>query len=241
MEFVAFTYVGNFMEKEVVDEVVFTVFDEANRFFHESGIPLRFLYINKLKLEPGYLISLNTPEGKIRVYPLEALVDVLHAKLLHEISGRPGIKMDKIFALTTFPLVSRNPYFDFYERFLGIHETRLGLRIMVLSMKPFEPPGLQELLKAAAEGKRDPETMGRIKNELTLFKSRVFKGVLHEIGHGFGLEHCPNDCVMNPPLSMEEWDSRFPSYCDSCFINLKRAVEWSELTLGQRGRERPRS
>lgn len=232
MEFIAFTYVGNFMEKEVIDEVVFTVFDEANRFFHENDIPLRFLYIDKLKLEPGYLISLNTPEGKIRVYPLEALVDVLHARLLQEIEERPDIRMNKIFALTTFPLVSRNPYFDFYEKFLGIHETRLGLRIMVLSMKPFEPEGLNEMLKEIAGGENpDPGLRRNVREQLTLFKDRVLKGVLHEIGHGFGLEHCSNDCVMNSPASMEEWDSRFPGYCDSCFINLKRAVEWSELSL----------
>ncbi|ASJ09337.1 peptidase M54 [Thermococcus siculi] len=228
MEFIAFTYVGNFMEREVIDEVVFTVFDEANRFFHESDIPLRFLYIGKLKLEPGYLINLTTPEGKIRVYPLEALVDVLHARLLREIEKNPELKMNKIFALTTFPLVSRNPYFDFYERFLGIHETRLGLRIMVLSMKPFEPEGLGELLKRTP----DEDTKRLVRERLTLFKDRVLKGVLHEIGHGFGLEHCRNDCVMNSPSSMEDWDSRFPGYCDSCFINLKRAVEWSELSLG---------
>ncbi|ASJ12596.1 zinc metalloprotease [Thermococcus thioreducens] len=233
MEFIAFTYVGNFMEREVIDEVVFTVFDEANRFFRENDISLRFLYIGKLKLEPGYLISLNTPEGKMRVYPLEALVDVLHARLLHEIEERPDIRMDKIFALTTFPLVSRNPYFDFYERFLGIHETRLGLRIMVLSMKPFEPPELGELLKAASGSETpDEEIKRRVRGGLSLFKDRVLKGVLHEVGHGFGLEHCSNDCVMNSPSTMEEWDSRMLGYCDSCFINLKRAVEWSEFNLG---------
>ncbi len=233
MEFIAFTYVGNFVEKEIIDRVVFDVFDEANRFFEEGGIPLRFLYIGKLKLEPGYLINLNTPNGKMRVYPLEALVDVLHARLLQEIEERPGIEMDKIFALTTFPLVSRNPYFDFYERFLGIHETRLGLRIMVLSMKPFEPPELSQRLKALKEAP-DPELKRAVKDELELFKRRLLKGVLHEVGHGFGLEHCSNDCVMNSPSSMEEWDSLFLGYCDSCFINLKRAVEWSEFRFRSR-------
>jgi len=227
MEFIAFTYVGNFVKEEVIREVVFSVFDEANHFFEESDIPLRFLYIGKLKLEPGYLISLNTPEGKVRVYPLEALVDVLHAKLLNEIEERPDIKMNKIFALTTFPLVSRNPYFDFFEKFLGIHETRIGLRIMVLSMKPFEPPELSELLKKPGEnGNRE-----LLRSKLELFKNRLLKGVLHEVGHSFGLDHCTNNCVMNSPSSMEEWDSRMLGYCDSCFISLKRAVEWSDLNL----------
>jgi len=222
MEFIAFTYVGNFISENLIKEVVFDVFDEANRFFEENNLPLRFLYVGKLKLEPGYLINIPTPEGTIRAYPLEALVDVLHARLLQEIEERPDIKMNKIFALTTFPLVSRNPYFDFYEKFLGIHETRLGIRIMVLSMKPFEPPELSGLLKTAVgdEG-LERESQNRLRASLELFKARLLKGVLHEVGHGFGLEHCTNQCVMNPPASMEEWDSRVPGYCRTCFLRLR--------------------
>lgn len=228
MEFIAFTYINNFMDRKVVEDVVFSVVDEANRYFKESGIDVRLLYIGQLRLEPGYLISLNTPEGTLRVYPLEAIIDVLHARLLEEIERDPGVRMNKIFALTTFPLVSRNPYFDFYERFLGIQETRLGLRIMVLSMKPFEPPELKSLLPARGSG----VPLDELKRHLTTFKDRVLKGLLHEVGHGFGLEHCTNECVMNPPDSIEEWDSRPAGYCHSCFIDLKRAVEWSELSLG---------
>ncbi|QDA31421.1 peptidase M54 [Thermococcus indicus] len=222
MEFIAFTYVGNFISDGLIKEVVFDVFDGANRFFEENNLPLRFLYVGKLKLEPGYLIDIYTPEGKIRAYPLEALVDVLHAKLIHEIEERPDIRMDKMFALTTFPLVSRNPYFDFYEKFLGIHETRLGLRMMVLSMKPFEPPELSRLLKkAGVENGPEKESQGHLKASLELFKARLLKGVLHEVGHGFGLEHCTNQCVMNPPASMEEWDLRVPGYCRKCLLKLK--------------------
>lgn len=228
MEFIAFTYAGNFVKEEVIKEVVFTVFDEANRFFEENGLPLRFLYIGKLKLEPGYLINIYTSGGKIRAYPIEVLVEVLHAKLLNEIEERPNIKMNKIFALTTFPLVSRNPYFDFYEKFLGIHETLIGLRVMVLSMKPFEPPELSEFLKRADEEGVSEEEKALIKGELELFKNRLLKGVLHEVGHSFDLGHCSNQCIMNSPSTMEEWDSRMLGYCDSCFISLKRAVEWSE-------------
>ncbi len=221
MEFIAFTYINNFMDRRVVEDVVFSVVDEANRFFRENGIDVRLLYIGQLRLEPGYLISLSTGEGTLKVYPLEAIIDVLHARLLEEIERDPKIKMNKIFALTTFPLVSRNPYFDFYERFLGIQETRLGLRIMVLSMKPFEPLGLGSLL---SEGESGEET----RKSLRTFKDRVLKGLLHEVGHGFGLKHCNNECVMNPPNSIEEWDSRPVGYCHSCFVDLKRAVEWSE-------------
>ncbi|ASJ11239.1 peptidase M54 [Thermococcus sp. P6] len=226
MEFIAFTYTENFTENGPVKEVIFDVFEMVNHFFKENDLPIRFVYVGKMKLEPGYLITIRTPEGNVRAYPLEVLVEVLHARLLNKIENT-GIRMSRIFALTAFPLVSRNPYFDFYEKFLGIQETILKLRVMLLSIKPFEPPGLSELLRRAGSGnlsKEERELMGR---KLRLFKNRLVKGVLHEVGHGFGLSHCNNNCVMNPPSSMEEWDSRMLGYCDSCFIDLKRAVEWS--------------
>ncbi|ASI98992.1 zinc metalloprotease [Thermococcus celer] len=228
MEFIAFTYVGNFVNDGVMKEVVFDVFDGANRFFEENNLPLRFLYIGKLKLEPGYLINIYSGEEKIKAYPVEVLVEVLHAKLLGEIEEKPDIRMNRIFALTTFPLVSRNPYFDFYEKFLGVQETLVGLRVMLLSMKPFEPPELSELIKTVQRGSASPAERALLREKLELFKNRLLKGVLHEVGHGFDLGHCTNDCVMNPPSSMGEWDSRMLGYCDSCFINLKRALEWSE-------------
>ncbi len=225
MEFIAFTYVGNFVDRRVIDEVVFNVFDEANRFFDEENLPLRFLYIGRLKLEPGYLINLTTAEGRIMVYPLEALVELLYSRLLREMEGQRGIRMNKIFALTTFPLVSRNRYFDFYEKFLGVHETLLGLRMMMLSMKPFEPEGLSRLLAAGKTGEDlDVDVKRQVKMKLHLFKDRLLKGVLHEVGHSFGLEHCHNQCVMNSPASMEEWDLRTPGYCDDCMAKLRTSL-----------------
>jgi len=211
VEFVAATYIGNFNDRELI----FEVYDEVNRYFSEEGLPLRLLYVGRLEVGPGYVINIQTENGSMKLYPLEAIIEALHSKLLQEIENKGDIRMNKIFALAAFPLVSRNPYFDFFERFFGIQGEVAGLKMMVLSVKPFE---------SGIEGSENPRE---------LLKRRLVKGVLHEIGHGFGLRHCRNDCVMNPPEKMEEWDSRYPGYCDSCFINLKRAVEWSELSLSQ--------
>ncbi|HDZ35552.1 MAG TPA: peptidase M54, partial [Thermococcus sp.] len=83
-------------------------------------------------------------------------------------------------------------------------------------------PELSGLLKTAVgdEG-LERESQNRLRASLELFKARLLKGVLHEVGHGFGLEHCTNQCVMNPPASMEEWDSRVPGYCRTCFLRLR--------------------
>jgi len=234
MEFIGFTYVTNFLEN-TLRNAMFEVIDEANKLFRDWGLRLRFIYLDSLTLEPGYLINVKTPEGTMRLYPLEVLVDFLDYRLKSEIEKNDGIKMNKILGLISFPLASRSRYFDFYESFLGFQAERLGRRILVLSMRPFESDVLRMALRTLESPHVEDDVKrlaGRIlSHELEAFKRRLLKGILHEVGHAFGLEHCPNPCVMNPPATMEEWDSRPVVFCNSCFTNLKRAVEEHRLSL----------
>ncbi|HIP88461.1 MAG TPA: peptidase M54, partial [Thermococcus paralvinellae] len=48
---------------------------------------------------------------------------------------------------------------------------------------------------------------------------------LHELGHAFGLNHCSKNCVMNPPSTIKEWDSRIPDFCSKCLSKLKTNVK----------------
>jgi archaemetzincin len=97
-----------------------------------------------------------------------------------------------------------------------------------LSMRPFESDSMRMALKILD----NPLVDGEIRNlaqrvlsrEAPIFKTRLVKGMLHEIGHAFGLQHCSNDCVMNPPATIEEWDSRFFGYCDQCMMKLREGL-----------------
>ncbi|ASJ02483.1 peptidase M54 [Thermococcus profundus] len=202
LSYIGATYIGNFTDKNLI----FEVFDEANRYLAQNDLPIRFLYLGKLEVGPGYLINIPVGDKQVKGYPLEALIEALYARLLQEIHKDESFQMRRIFGLTTFPLVSRNQYFHIYEKFLGFQQDILGMKIMVLSMKPFES--------------EDKELM----------KSRIFKGVLHELGHSFELEHCPNECVMNPPSDIDDWDRRPPAYCSSCMRKLQGALT-AELLL----------
>ncbi|MDD1741842.1 MAG: archaemetzincin family Zn-dependent metalloprotease [Methanotrichaceae archaeon] len=50
-----------------------------------------------------------------------------------------------------------------------------------------------------------------------LFKLRALKEAVHEIGHVFGLDHCPNRrCVMHFSNSISDTDLKDYRYCRSC-------------------------
>ncbi|MFP4081902.1 MAG: archaemetzincin family Zn-dependent metalloprotease [Candidatus Aminicenantes bacterium] len=51
----------------------------------------------------------------------------------------------------------------------------------------------------------------------TLFLERTVKEAVHELGHTFGLRHCPNqECVMHFSNSLSDTDRKSPSFCSRC-------------------------
>lgn len=68
------------------------------------------------------------------------------------------------------------------------------------------------------------ELYSGVKNE-ELFYNRIYKELLHELGHNFGLLHCENwDCVMHSSSIIEEVDIRGEYYCKECSKNINRLL-----------------
>lgn len=64
------------------------------------------------------------------------------------------------------------------------------------------------------------EFYGLEKNE-NLFLQRVFKEAVHEIGHAFGLGHCPiGRCVMYFSNSITDTDAKAKDFCQDCKIKI---------------------
>ncbi len=58
-----------------------------------------------------------------------------------------------------------------------------------------------------------------------LFKTRVFKEMLHELGHCFGLKHCANDCAMRFSNSLFEVDTKNKYLCEKCYNYIMLKLE----------------
>ncbi|MDH4217894.1 MAG: archaemetzincin family Zn-dependent metalloprotease [Candidatus Aminicenantes bacterium] len=58
-----------------------------------------------------------------------------------------------------------------------------------------------------------------------LFLKRIKKEAVHELGHTFGLRHCPNsDCVMCFSNSLHDTDRKSAEFCQSCKTRLEQLL-----------------
>ncbi|CAB49271.1 zinc metalloprotease [Pyrococcus abyssi] len=197
MDKIAFVYMGG----DEFEWLFFEVYDRVNRYLRDVGLGVTLVYAGRIKLPPGMLIRVETEDGYVKMYSFEAVVEALYGKLVEMKNSVNDDSFTKIFGITTLPIGSRKQYFEIYKKYLGIEVSIGNYNVLVLSIKPFYTENRE------------------------LFIERVFKGVLHELGHLYGLPHCNNDCVMNPPEDLREWDLRAPTYCNPCLMELKRKLK----------------
>ena len=62
-----------------------------------------------------------------------------------------------------------------------------------------------------------------LKPDELLFRDRIVKEAVHELGHSFGLHHCANKkCVMHFSNSLKDTDFKQGSFCSNC----KKGIEY---------------
>jgi archaemetzincin len=55
-----------------------------------------------------------------------------------------------------------------------------------------------------------------------IFRERAVKEAVHELGHTFGLGHCPDSsCVMHFSNCLDDTDRKGKEYCPECRAKLR--------------------
>jgi len=68
----------------------------------------------------------------------------------------------------------------------------------------------------------DPAFYGMVPNK-GIFRHRMVKEAVHELGHTLGFQHCPNKyCVMHFSNSLWDTDVKEDSFCKWCLARIKR-------------------
>lgn len=65
------------------------------------------------------------------------------------------------------------------------------------------------------------ETFYRHPENKSLLELRILKEALHELGHTFGLSHCPNECVMQFSNRLLYTDKKPARFCADCLEDLE--------------------
>ncbi|MCM8761352.1 MAG: archaemetzincin family Zn-dependent metalloprotease [Candidatus Omnitrophica bacterium] len=87
-------------------------------------------------------------------------------------------------------------------------------------------------------------SLARLKNEFygmktnsALFNDRVVKEAVHELGHTWGMDHCPNSrCVMYFSNNLQDTDRKRDNFCLDCRIKLGKRYSGGGL-LGEKARK----
>ncbi len=104
-------------------------------------------------------------------------------------------------------------------------------RVLGLADVDCYAPGLNFIFgQAALRGREAFVALPRLRpsfyglpDDLPLFRQRVLKEAVHELGHTWGLGHCPDPrCVMHFSNTLHDTDVKGASFCSRCRQNLPR-------------------
>lgn len=113
------------------------------------------------------------------------------------------------------PILARidKMYDEYRGRVLGVTTKDLCIPILTFVFGEAQLRGRAAVVSTC---RLKQEFYGLPANE-ELFFERLVKESMHELGHTFGLKHCPDwQCVMHPSNGVEEIDIKGAEFCPTC-------------------------
>jgi archaemetzincin len=165
------------------------------------------------------LLAAVTPSDNSVFVSLSESIEKIFAQQVDIISSPP---LDGSFAFNS----SRNQYNStsmlsaLLDKFTDFDGKILG----VTNGDLFVPVLTYVFGEAQLEGKAAVVSAHRLRDEFyglrpdeNIFRARLLKESVHELGHTFGLIHCSNYlCVMHSSTGVEEIDMKTENFCESC-------------------------
>jgi len=111
------------------------------------------------------------------------------------------------------------------DAFLEVCERQPGDRILgVTSVDLYAEPLNFVFGQAEVAGRAAVISIARLAHaNRVLFRGRIAKEAVHELGHTFGLTHCSDDtCVMHFSNSLADTDLKSKEFCRSCVSAIPR-------------------
>lgn len=105
-----------------------------------------------------------------------------------------------------------------YERILGIADVDLYIPQLNFVFGEADPVSGVSIISLT---RLRQEFYGRSKDN-ALFIDRAIKEAVHELGHTYGLDHCPDvKCVMHFSNSLRDTDIKEKEFCNKCIRRIK--------------------
>jgi len=170
------------------------------------------------------------PVGKIEEWILKTLDDHLEETFKCEVETGKGMRVPQEAYNSR-----RNQYFSSFilnklrqaikpakpQKILAISDVDLYVESLNFVFGEAELGGHFAIISLA----RLRQSFYGFPGDKALFLERAKKEAVHELGHTFGLRHCPNpECVMHFSNSLRDTDRKRASFCSRCQELLKKSI-----------------
>jgi archaemetzincin len=128
----------------------------------------------------------------------------------------------KQFSSVAFMMALARRVPDDADRIVGVTECDLFIPMLTFVFGQAQLRGSIALVSVA----RLRQEFYGIPPDAEIVEGRLEKEIGHELGHSFGLIHCPDrECVMSLATSIQEVDRRTAGYCHSCGRLVKQELK----------------